>query len=152
MNNIQIGDISPDFTLKSQTGAAITLSNFIGKKNIVLYFYPKDETRGCTAQACSFRDNYEIFKELGAEVIGVSSDNMDSHQKFSKHHQLPFILLSDIDKKVRNMYGVSSTLRLIPGRVTFIIDKKGIIQHIFSSQFRPRKHITEAIEVLKTLD
>ena len=151
MKKIQVGDQAPDFTLPSQTGESITLSVFFGKKNIVLYFYPKDETRGCTAQACSFRDNYEAFTDLGAEVIGISSDDIDSHQAFSSHHRLPFILLSDTDQKVRNLYGVPSTLGLIPGRVTYIIDKNGVVQHIFSSQFRPRKHINEAITVLKQL-
>lgn len=152
MIKVKIGDKAPDFTLPSQTGENITLSHFLGKNHIVLYFYPKDETRGCTTQACSFRDNYEIFKDLGAEVIGVSSDNIESHQTFANKHHLPFILLSDTDKKVRKLYGVSSTLGLIPGRVTYIIDKDGIIRYIFSSQFRPQKHITEAIDLLNKLE
>ncbi len=152
MIKAKIGDKAPDFTLPSQTGENITLSHFFGKKHIVLYFYPKDETRGCTTQACSFRDNYEIFKDLGAEVIGVSSDNIESHQAFANKHHLPFVLLSDKDQKVRKLYGVSSTLGLIPGRVTYIIDKEGIIRYIFSSQFRPRKHINEAIDLLKKLE
>ncbi len=152
MIKAKIGDKAPDFTLPSQTGENITLSHFFGKKHIVLYFYPKDETRGCTTQACSFRDNYEIFKDLGAEVIGVSSDNIESHQAFANKHHLPFVLLSDKDQKVRKLYGVSSTLGLIPGRVTYIIDKEGIIRYIFSSQFRPRKHINEAIDLLNKLE
>lgn len=149
---LSIGEKAPDFTLPSQTGKEITLSNYLGKTSIVLYFYPKDETRGCTAQACSFRDNYEAFKELGAEVIGISSDDMESHQSFSKKHQLPFILVSDTNNTIRKLYGVSSTLGLIPGRVTFVIDKNGIIRHNFSSQFRPRKHIDEAIALLKKIE
>ena len=149
---LNIGEKAPDFTLPSQMGKEITLSNYFGKTNIVLYFYPKDETRGCTAQACSFRDNYEVFKTLGAEVIGISSDDVKSHQEFSSHHRLPFILLSDSEQKVRKLFGVSSTMGLIPGRVTFIIDKNGIIRHTFSSQFRPRKHIEEAISILKMIE
>lgn len=149
MNKVQVGDKAPDFTLPSHTGESITLSEYFGKKNIVLYFYPKDETRGCTAQACSFRDNYETFTDLGAEVIGISSDGVDSHQAFSSHHQLPFILLSDTNQNVRHLYGVPITLGLIPGRVTYIIDKNGVIRHIFSSQFRPRKHINEALTVFR---
>lgn len=98
---VKIGDTAPDFTLRSQTGEKITLSQFFGKKHIVVYFYPKDETRGCTTQACSFRDNYEVFKDLGAEIIGVSSDDIESPQGFASKYQLPFILLSDKDKKVR---------------------------------------------------
>jgi len=148
---VKVGDMAPDFTLPSNKGESITLSKFFGKKNIVLYFYPKDESRGCTREACSFRDNYEVFKELGAEVMGVSSQDVESHKSFASHHNLPFILLSDVDNKVRKLYGVPSTLGVLPGRVTYIIDKKGIVRHIFSSQFQPQKHIDEAINVLKKL-
>lgn len=152
MATVEVGDKAPDFTLPSQTGENITLSNFFGKKNVVLYFYPKDESRGCTKQACSFRDNYEVFKELGAEVIGVSSDGIESHKSFAEHHLLPFILLSDKDNDVRKMYCVPSTLGIIPGRVTYIIDKIGVVRHIFSSQFQPEKHIEEAIKILKKFE
>lgn len=151
MPQVNVGDKAPDFTLPSQTGENITLSKFFGKKNIVLYFYPKDESRGCTKEACTFRDNYEAFKDLGAEVIGISSQTVESHQSFASHHNLPFILLSDIDSKVRELYGVPSTLGVLPGRVTYIIDKEGAIRHIFSSQFQPEKHIQEALDVLKRL-
>lgn len=151
MPQVNVGDKAPDFTLPSQTGENITLSKFFGKKNIVLYFYPKDESRGCTKEACTFRDNYEVFKDLGAEVIGISSQTVESHQSFASHHNLPFILLSDIDSKVRELYGVPSTLGVLPGRVTYIIDKEGAIRHIFSSQFQPEKHIQEALDVLKRL-
>lgn len=152
MVKIKAGDSAPNFTLPSQPGENITLSKFFGKKNIVLYFYPKNESRGCTKQACGFRDSYEVFKELNAEVIGVSSDDEESHKSFAGKRNLPFILLSDKDKKVRKLYGVPSTLGIIPGRVTYIIDKEGIIRHIFSSQFQPQKHIDEAIKVLKKLE
>lgn len=151
MPQVNVSDKAPDFTLPSQTGENITLSKFFGKKNIVLYFYPKDESRGCTKEACTFRDNYEVFKDLGAEVIGISSQTVESHQSFATHHNLPFILLSDIDSKVRELYGVPSTLGVLPGRVTYIIDKEGTIRHIFSSQFQPEKHIQEALDVLKRL-
>jgi peroxiredoxin Q/BCP len=148
---VKVGDEAPDFTLPSQKGENITLSQFLGKKNVVLYFYPKDESRGCTREACEFRDKYEVFKDLGAEVIGVSSDDVESHESFTAKHNLPFILLSDNDKKVRELYGVPSTFGVIPGRVTYIIDKVGVVRHVFSSQFQPKKHITEAIDVLKKL-
>lgn len=151
MPQVNVGDKAPDFILPSQTGENITLSKFFGKKNIVLYFYPKDESAGCTKEACTFRDNYEVFKELGAEVIGVSSQNVESHRSFASHYKLTFILLSDIDSKVRELYGVPTTLGVLPGRVTYIIDKEGTIRHIFSSQFQPEKHIQEAIDVLKRL-
>jgi peroxiredoxin Q/BCP len=148
---VKVGNKAPDFTLPSQKGENITLSQFLGRKNVVLYFYPKDESRGCTREACEFRDKYEVFKDLGAEVIGVSSDDVESHESFTAKHNLPFILLSDNDKKVRELYGVPSTFGVIPGRVTYIIDKVGVVRHVFSSQFQPKKHITEAIDVLKKL-
>ncbi len=147
---LTIGDEAPDFTLPSLTGDRVTLSQYRGK-NVVLYFYPKDETRGCTAEACGFRDSYTAFTELNAEVIGISSDSVEDHKSFAQHHKLPFVLLSDEGKKIRNLYGVSSFAGLIPGRVTFIIDKNGIIRHIFSSQLKISRHIQESIEVLKRL-
>jgi len=151
MMEIKVGDQAPDFTLISQTGESVTLSDLIGKKNVVLYFYPKDKSKGCTRQACEFRDKYEVFTDLGAEVIGISSDDTKSHESFADEYNLPFILLSDEKNKVRNLFGVKSTLGVISGRVTYVIDKKGIVRHIFSSQFQPKKHIKEAIEALKKL-
>jgi len=149
---VSVGDGAPDFTLQTQRGENVTLSQFQGKKNVVLYFYPKDETVGCTREACAFRDSYELFTDLGAEVIGVSADSVESHKSFAEHHNLPFTLLSDLDNNVRKLYGATSTLGMIPGRVTFIIDKKGMVHHVFSSQLQPEKHIEEAREVLKKLD
>ena len=149
---IKVGDKAPDFTLPSQMGDNVTLSEYFGKKNTVLYFYPKDESPGCTREACKFRDRYEVFTNLGAEVLGISSDSLESHKSFATHHGLPFILLSDEDNKVRELYGVSSTMGIIPGRVTYIIDKKGVVRHIFSSQFQPEKHIEEALKILKELE
>ena len=149
---VKVGDIAPDFTLPSQMGDNVTLSEYFGKKNIVLYFYPKDETRGCTREACEFRDQYDVFTELGAEVIGVSAQSVESHKSFAAHHGLPFILLSDEKNEVRKLYGAASTMGVIPGRVTYIIDKKGMVRHVFSSQFQPTKHIEEALKVLKELE
>jgi peroxiredoxin Q/BCP len=148
----KVGEKAPDFTLPSQMGDNVTLSEYQGKKNVVLYFYPKDETRGCTREACEFRDRYDIFTRLGAEVLGVSSDTLESHKSFATHHGLPFLLLSDKDGKVRKLYGVPSTIGIIPGRVTFIIDTKGVVRHVFNSQFQPEKHIEEALKVLKELE
>jgi peroxiredoxin Q/BCP len=149
---VNVGDTTPDFTLTSQKGESVTLSQFRGKKNVVLYFYPKDETPGCTREACTFRDSYELFTDLGAEVVGVSADTVESHKAFAEHHNLPFTLLSDLDNEVRKRYGATSTLGIIPGRVTFVIDKKGVVRHVFSSQLQPEKHIEEAREVLRKLD
>jgi thioredoxin-dependent peroxiredoxin len=149
---LQTGDRAPDFTLSTQkTGESFHLHDMIGKSAIVLYFYPKDDTPGCTAEACSFRDSYEVFQEAGAEVIGVSSDSEASHQQFTSKYKLPFILLSDKNGELRKKYGVPTTLGFMPGRVTYVIDKEGIVRHIFSSQFAPEKHIVEAIRVLQEI-
>ncbi len=148
---VQVGDTAPDFTLPSQSGETVSLKDFIGKKSVVLYFYPKDDTPGCTAEACAFRDSYEVFKEAGAEVIGVSDDSSASHQKFASKYNLPFILVSDTGKQLRKLYGVPSTLGLLPGRVTYVIDKSGIVRHIFNSQFNFKGHIEEALKTLKDL-
>ena len=133
-------------------GDNVTLSEFIGKKNVVLYFYPKDETPGCTTEACTFRDSYDELASLGAEVLGVSGQSVASHKSFATHYGLPFILLSDEGNKVRKLYDVPSSLGLIPGRVTYIIDKKGIVRHIFNSQTQTRQHVEEAKTTLKELE
>jgi thioredoxin-dependent peroxiredoxin len=150
-HKVKIGDPAPDFTLTDQKGQPVSLSSFADKKDIVLYFYPKDFTSVCTAQACAFRDSYEVFKEAGAEVIGISSDSKQAHQDFASQHQLPFILLSDRGGKVRNRYGVSPVLGLLPGRVTFIIDKHSIVRHIFTAQFAAEKHVEESLRILQML-
>lgn len=142
---------APDFSLSDQDGKTFTLSKMVGTKNIVLYFYPKDDTPGCTKEACSFRDSFEDFLGADALVVGVSSDDKNSHQNFASKYKLPYPLLSDIDGEVRKAYRVPKTLGLIPGRVTFVIDKKGVIRHLFSSQFNAQKHIKEALESLKNL-
>ena len=149
---VNVGDKAPDFTLPSQMGDNVTLSEYFGKKNVVLYFYPKDETRGCTREACEFRDQYDVFTSLGAEVLGVSSDTLESHKSFATHYGLPFLLLSDKKGEVRKLYGVPSSMGIIPGRVTYIIDKKGVVRHIFNSQFQPEKHIEEALKILRELE
>ena len=129
-------------------GDKVTLSEFFGKKNVVLYFYPKDETVGCTKEACTFRDNYEELTKLDAEVMGVSGQSVESHKSFATHYGLPFILLSDQDNKVRELYGVPSTMGIIPGRVTYIIDKKGLVRHVFNSQTQAPRHVEEAKKTL----
>ncbi len=149
---VKVGDKAPDFTLPSQMGDNVTLSEFFDKKNVVLYFYPKDETVGCTKEACTFRDNYEELTKLGAEVLGVSGQSVESHKSFATHYGLPFILLSDQDNKVRELYGVPSTMGIIPGRVTYIIDKKGIVRHIFNSQTQAPKHVEEAKKTLREIE
>lgn len=149
---IKKGDKCPNFKLQDQNGVEHSIDYYIGEKNIVLYFYPKDDSPGCTKQACSFRDSYQDFLDIGAEVIGVSSDGMKAHKAFSENHNLPFTLLADTQKKVRQLFGVpSNLLGLIPGRVTYIIDKKGIVKGVFNSQLNFNAHVTEALKVLKSL-
>lgn len=150
MATLQVGDKAPDFTLPDQSGAPVTLSGFLGEKVVVLYFYPKDNTRGCTAEACSFRDSYENFTAAGAVVIGVSSDSVESHEKFAGRHELPFTLVSDADKTVRKQYGATS-LGVVPGRITFVIDREGVIRHAFSSMMNIGGHIDDALAVVKQL-
>jgi thioredoxin-dependent peroxiredoxin len=146
---ISTGDTAPDFTLPTQDGSPVRLKDLLSKGAVVLYFYPKDDTTGCTAEACSFRDAYEDFKEAGAEVVGISSDSAGAHQAFADKHRLPFVLVSDEGGKVRKLYGVPRTLGLIPGRVTYVIDAGGVVRHVFNSQLNPTKHVREALEVLK---
>ena len=145
---LQIGDKIPNFSAKDNNGNDFDSDSIIGKKPVVIYFYPKDNTPGCTAQACSFRDQYEDFKDLGAEVIGISSDSVVSHEKFIQKYKLPFILLSDSDKKIRNLFGVKANLfGLLPGRVTYVADKNGIIQLVFDSMMASN-HIPKALEII----
>ncbi|PJJ60061.1 peroxiredoxin [Hymenobacter chitinivorans] len=150
---LQVGDQAPDFTLTTTSGETFRLSDQRGQRSIVLYFYPKDDTPGCTAEACSFRDQYEDFLELGAEVVGVSSDSEASHQKFTQKHRLPFPLLADAGGRVRKLYEVPrALLGIIPGRVTFVIDKQGVIQYIFNSLNRATDHVSTAKDVLAGLE
>jgi thioredoxin-dependent peroxiredoxin len=149
---VQVGSPAPRFRLAGSDGTLVSLEDFLGKTNLVVYFYPKDFTRGCTAEACGFRDAYEEFKNVGAEVIGISSDGRESHEAFATEHKLPFILLSDPDQAARKAYGLKKSLGLFPRRVSFVIDKQGIIRHIFSSQAKATTHVDQALAVLKTLD
>lgn len=148
---LQIGDRAPDFSLKDQHGALFSSICVIGKKPIVIFFYPKDDTTVCTKEACSFRDSYLEFKDLGAEVIGISSDSEKSHKKFASKHRLPFVLLSDRNKKVRKSFRVDNNLfNLLPGRETYVIDKKGKVIMVFNS-LSARKHMEKALEAVKTI-
>jgi peroxiredoxin Q/BCP len=149
--SIEVGKPAPDFTLPALKGGAVTLSDFVGKKNVVLFFYPKDMTPGCTVEACTFRDAYEDFVAAGAEVIGISADSVESHQQFASKHSLPMQLLTDADGQVRSRYGIKKTLGMFPGRETFIIDKTGVVRHVFRSQLQVKKHVEESLQILKKL-
>ena len=141
------GQPVPEFSLPDQDGTTITSAQLRGSW-AVIYFYPKDDTPGCTAESCSFRDNFEAFTDAGAKVIGVSSDSVESHKAFAQKHNLPFTLLADTKSEVRKQFGVSKTLGLLPGRVTYVVDPNGIVRKVFSSQFKPKKHIDEALAVI----
>jgi peroxiredoxin Q/BCP len=148
---IQAGDTAPDFTLPSQSGEPVRLQDRLGQRVVVLYFYPKDNTRGCTAEACAFRDSYEVFAEADAEVIGISSDSAARHAAFAGQHQLPFTLLSDQGGQVRKLYGVPAVLGLLPGRVTYVIDRQGTVRHVFSSMTNIGQHVSDALEIVRQL-
>lgn len=150
MEKIEIGNQVPSFSLPDQNDILFNVKDYIGKP-MVIYFYPKDDTPGCTKQACKFRDDFESFTDLGALVIGISADSVASHKKFEEQYNLPFILLSDTKNEVRQLFGVPKNLFLIPGRVTYVIDKNGIIQYVFNSQLSTDKHIENALKKLKEI-
>jgi thioredoxin-dependent peroxiredoxin len=150
-DGVGVGSKAPDFTLPSQSGEMVSLKEFLGEKVVILYFYPKDGTPGCTKEACAFRDEHEEFGKLDAEVIGVSSDSVESHRRFAEKHDLSFTLLSDEGGKVRKLYGVPKTFGIFPGRVTYVIDEKGVIRHVFSSQIGAVKHVEGALKSLAAI-
>lgn len=147
---LTVGDSAPDFALTDQDGQRVKLSDFRGRP-VVLFFYPKDDSPGCTAQACSFRDQHQVFAEAGAVVIGISGDATSSHRRFAEKHHLPYRLLTDADGSVQRAYGVHKTLGLLPGRVTFVIDGDGVIRHRFASQLLVHKHVEEALAAVRAL-
>ncbi|MGE0607165.1 MAG: peroxiredoxin [Pirellulales bacterium] len=148
---IGVGDKAPDFTTETHTGQTVCLADYLGKQAVVVYFYPADETPGCTTEACAFRDAYADFVDAGAAVIGISGDTLDSHRKFAANRRLPFLLVSDRDGALRSAFGVPKTLGLLPGRVTYVIDRQGIVRHIFSSQLNAGQHVTEALQIVRSL-
>jgi peroxiredoxin Q/BCP len=151
MEPIKVGDKMPIFGAKDQDGNDFYIESVLHKKILVIYFYPKDETPGCTKQACSFRDEYQDIKNAGAEVIGISGDSQKSHKKFAENHKLPYILLSDKDKIIRKLFGVPSImLGLIPGRVTYVVDLKGIVQMVYNSM-DASQHIPKSLEAIQKL-
>ncbi len=145
--SLKVGDKIPDFSLMDQSGSY--KSNVkIKNKPLVLFFYPKDDTPGCTAEACGFRDKYDLFRVFGAEVWGVSNDDQDSHRRFAEKNKLPFPLLCDTGNELRRKFGVPKVFGLIEGRVTYIVDSKGCIRHIFNDLLNGPAHVTEALAIL----
>jgi peroxiredoxin Q/BCP len=148
---LNVGDTAPDFSLLDEHGLPISLKDYAGKRNVVLYFYPKDFTAGCTAEACSFRDSYKLLEEEGAVVIGVSLDSVESHLKFSEKYKLPFAVLSDRSKEVAKAYDVLGIGGFLTKRVTFIINKNGKITHIFPN-VDVKHHSEQVLKALKELE
>jgi peroxiredoxin Q/BCP len=152
MIEIKVGSTIPEFTLPDQNGNLFDINSVLSKKNLVIYFYPKDDSPGCTAQACSFRDQFEVFKEADAVIIGISGQSVESHKEFAEKHRLSFTLLSDEGNKIRKQFGVpTNLLGLLPGRVTFVADKKGKVIYVFNSQTQATKHVDEALRILNEL-
>ncbi|EQB65852.1 MAG: hypothetical protein AMDU3_IPLC00001G0018 [Thermoplasmatales archaeon I-plasma] len=145
---LRVGDKAPDFTGISDSGEKITLSEKLKEGPVVLYFYPKDETPGCVAEACAFRDRWEDVRKLGATILGVSSDSAESHKKFKANRNLQFTLIADEDKQIRKAYGATGTL--IPPRITFVIDKQGTIREVYNSQLNASNHVEVALKSLKS--
>jgi peroxiredoxin Q/BCP len=145
---LKTGDACPEFSLPDATGARVSPGDLQGKP-FVLFFYPKDDTPGCTAEACAFRDDYQSFVAAGAEVLGISSDDGPSHAGFARKHGLPFRLLSDTGGATRRAFGVPATLGILPGRATFVIDANGTIVYAFNAQFLPKAHVVNALDALR---
>ncbi len=151
--SLKVGDKLPEFQLLDQTGNLFKSVDYVGKQAMVVYFYPKDDTPGCTKEACKFRDEFEVFSDLNVKVIGISSDDVSSHKAFAEKYNLPFSLLADTEKKVRKLFGVPAFgAGLIPGRVTYVIDKEGAVKYIFNNMNDAEKHIDKSLEILKKLD
>ncbi|MFT4703699.1 MAG: peroxiredoxin Q/BCP [Bradymonadia bacterium] len=149
--SLTVGDTIPTFSLVADDGAPVTSASLLGQGPFVIYFYPKDDTPGCTAQACSFRDAFEDFGDAGAKVYGVSADSPERHRAFKTKHRLTFTLLTDPDRAVGEQFGVKKRLGMLPGRVTFVCDAKGVVRHRFTSDFNMTKHVTESLAVVKSL-
>jgi peroxiredoxin Q/BCP len=152
MARLRVGDRAPDFSAKTYDGNTIRLADNLGRRTLVLFFYPEDGTPICTQEACDFRDSYEQFRDAGADVIGVSSDSEESHREFARQHKLSFPLISDIDGSLRKAFAVPKTLGLLPGRVTFVIDRAGAIRQIFSAQFASTEHVRQALLTVGTIN
>lgn len=152
MKKIEVESKVPIFELNDQNGELFKLETVLGKKNLVIYFYPKDDSPGCTKEACSFRDQFEVFADADAMIIGISSQSVESHLEFAKKHRLNYTLLSDTGNKVRKLFGVpASFFGLIPGRVTYVVNKEGKIAYLFNSQIQAQKHVDEALRIIQEL-
>ena len=152
MTALAVGDAAPGFTATAHTGQQVALADYLGKQVVVLYFYPRDGTSLCTAQACRFRDAYADFVAAGAVVIGVSVNSLERHREFARDQRLPFLLISDEDHALERAFGVPKLLGLLPGRTTYVIDKQGVIRYIFTSHFSAHAHIEAALRMVRELN
>ncbi len=149
---ISVGSTIPGFSLNDQNGKRFEISDVLGRKNLVIYFYPKDDSPGCTKEACSFRDQFEVFRDADAVIIGISSQSVKSHKEFADKYKLNYTLLSDEGEKIRQLFGVpTNLLGLIPGRVTYVVNKEGKVVYMFNSQIKAEMHVSEALKILKEL-
>ena len=151
MKPIEVGDAAPEFSATTSSGQQISLADYKGRQAVVIFFYPKDNSPVCTMEACSFRDAYEEFVKLGAAVIGVSGDSDESHRSFAAAQRLPFQMIADAQGTLRQLFGVPKSLLVLPGRVTYIIDRQGIVRHIFNSQLQGTRHVEEALTMVREL-
>lgn len=148
MKQIKLGDYIPDFSLKDQDGNLLEISNYVGKKKLVIFFYPQDGSLNCTKEACYFRDLSDVFEEEDAIVIGISSQSVESHKEFAEKNRLKYTLLSDAGNNVRKLFGVPGRVfGLVPGRVTYVADRSGKVVYIFDSQTETQRHADEALKI-----
>ena len=145
------GDVAPNFTARTHSGASFELTSALARGPLVLFFYPKNDTPICIVEACTFRDQHETFAASGAQVVGVSSDSVESHERFRGRYDLPYTLLSDSAGELRALFGVKKTLGFFDGRVTFVIDRDARVRHVFSSALNARRHVAEALQTIREL-
>lgn len=152
MQPIKIGDTIPQFSLPDQDGKIFDIGSVLGKKKLVIFFYPQDGSLNCTREACYFRDMWEAFEETDAVIIGISAQSVESHKNFADSNKLNYTILSDENNTVRKLFGVPSrAFGLIPGRVTYVADKKGIVVFIIDSQTDTQRHVDEALKIVLVL-
>jgi len=152
MSKLKAGDAAPDIVARTSDGIEFRLRDFRGKSGLVLFFYPKDGTRICTAEACAFRDSYQRFQDAGFEVVGISGDSNGSHAEFASENRLPFPLLADEDGSLRRLFGVPKVLGLLPGRATYVINREGVVCSIFSAAFASDEHVHQALQAIAQMN
>jgi thioredoxin-dependent peroxiredoxin len=151
MRSIQAGDNAPEVAFTVRDGRQVSLSDFRGQV-VVFFFYPADNTFFCTREACSFRDAFPDFQQAGAVVIGVSGDSESSHEQFAASKRLPYLLVSDANGSLRRAFGVRKRYGVLPSRVTYVIDRAGVVRDVFQSQFLAKRHVDNALRIVRNID